>query len=139
MRLSEEEARRRLAGTRVLRLATADTEGRPHQVPVTFATQDDVIAIAVDHKPKRHQNLKRLRNICENPTVCLLADEYSDDWADLWWVRADGEARVLEGDGRAEPVRWLVAKYPQYEEIPPAGPVIEVRVTRWSGWSYADQ
>ena len=53
-------------------------------------------------------------------------------------MRADGEARVVEDDEeRAEPVRLLCEKYPQYRERPPAGPVVEIRVTRWTGWAYA--
>ena len=32
---------------------------------------------------------------------------------------------------------YLVAKYARYRDQPPAGPVVEVTVTRWSGWAYA--
>ncbi|MGQ4517158.1 TIGR03668 family PPOX class F420-dependent oxidoreductase [Streptomyces sp. DW26H14] len=106
MRLSEEEAGRRLGAARVLRLATVGPDGTPHLVPATFAWYAGPaagrIAIAVDHKPKRHQNLRRLRNIEARPGVCALVDEYSDDWTRLWWVRADGTARVLAaGHGHA--------------------------------------
>lgn len=98
----------------------------------------DRILHAVDHKPKRTADLRRLRNIRENPRVSVLADHYDEDWERLWWVRADGEARVVEDDEeRAEPVRLLCEKYPQYRERPPAGPVVEIRVTRWTGWAYA--
>ncbi|MFI5943682.1 TIGR03668 family PPOX class F420-dependent oxidoreductase [Streptomyces uncialis] len=136
MQLSESEARQRFASARVLRLATADEEGTPHLVPATFAVQGDVVAIAVDQKPKRHQNLRRLRNITANDHVSLLVDEYHDDWTRLWWVRADGSGRVLEDDKRNAPLDWLASKYPQYAETRPDGPVIEITVTRWSGWSY---
>ena len=95
MRLSEPEARRRLASARVARLATAAADGRPHIVPVTFAVDGDRIYTAVDHKPKTTTKLRRLRNIAENPQVSLLADDYSDEWAKLWWARADGYAGVL--------------------------------------------
>jgi len=137
MDLSEREARERLARARVARLATASADGRPHIVPFTFAAGGDRIVHAVDHKPKRGTDLRRLRNIRENPHVSVLVDVYEDDWERLWWVRADGEARIVEAEQeRAEPIRLLREKYPQYRERPPAGPVIEVRVTRWSGWSY---
>jgi PPOX class probable F420-dependent enzyme len=138
MNLSEREARERLAMARVARLATVGADGRPHVVPFTFAAADDRIVHAVDHKPKRTADLRRLRNIRENPHVSVLVDHYDDEeWERLWWVRADGEARVIEDEGeRAEPVRLLREKYRQYRERPPAGPVIEVRVTRWSGWAY---
>jgi len=136
--LSEDEARERLALARVARLATVGEDGQPHIVPLTFAAVGDRILHAVDHKPKRTTDLRRLRNIRENPRVSVLADHYDDaDWEQLWWVRADGEARVIEDEeGRAEPVRLLREKYRQYRDREPAGPVIEVRVTRWSGWAY---
>ena len=55
----------------------------------------------------------------------------------LWWARADGDARVLgDDDGRAALGRELLAaRYPQYRETPPGGPVIAVDVARWSGWT----
>jgi len=132
--MTEEECRRRFAEARVLRLATADAAGQPHVVAATFAVADDVITIAVDHKPKRHANLKRLRNIEENPAVALLADHYEGDWGQLWWVRADGHARVLGNQCARDLVDRLVDKYEQYREVRPSGPVIEIQVNRWSGW-----
>ncbi|WP_326598088.1 TIGR03668 family PPOX class F420-dependent oxidoreductase [Streptomyces sp. NBC_01803] len=137
MRLTTEDARRRLTEAHVLRLATASSDGVPHQVPATFAAKGETLVIAVDHKPKQHQNLKRLRNIRENPQVCVLVDVYDDDWSQLWWVRGDGSARILVGEDRRAPVEWLKEKYPQYREQPPAGPVIEITVSRWTGWSYS--
>jgi PPOX class probable F420-dependent enzyme len=130
------EARRRFAAARVARLATVGEDGRPHLVPVTFALDGDTIVTAVDHKPKRTLALRRLANIAANPRVALLADEYSDgDWSALWWARADGTARVVaQGDER---LGWLVARYEQYRQRPPEGPVILVDVERWSGWSAA--
>jgi PPOX class probable F420-dependent enzyme len=135
MGMPEEQCRARLAEARVLRLATADASGQPHLVAATFAVDGDVIAIAVDHKPKRSTNLKRLRNIKENPAVTLLVDHYEDDWAELWWVRADGEARVIGNELAYELVDALVDKYEQYREHRPSGPVIAIQVSRWSGWS----
>ena len=41
--------------------------GRPHVVVVTFAVEGDAIHAAVDQKPKSGANLKRLRNVGENP------------------------------------------------------------------------
>lgn len=112
----------------------------PHLVPFTFALVDaDTIVTAVDHKPKVTTDLARLRNIAANPRVCVLADHYELDWSALWWVRADGEARILEpGDSRrAEALDALVARYPQYAGRRPEGPVVAVTVSGWSGWSAA--
>ena len=136
VRLSEEEARARLSAARVARLATTGTDGQPHLVPVTFAVDGDLIYTAVDHKPKTTASLRRLRNIRENPRVALLADHYADDWDTLWWVRADGSARVVEhGQATARPIDVLTARYEQYRHFRPTGPVIVVQVERWTGWA----
>jgi len=126
------EARRRFAAARVARLATADTAGHPHLVPVTFAVDGQRLYSAVDHKPKRTRALRRLRNIAANPAVSLLVDHYDEDWATLWWVRVDGLAHLEAMVDRA--VEVLGAKYPQYVGVPPAGPVIVVEVVTWRGW-----
>ena len=136
--MTEAEARSRFAAARVARLATADADGVPHLVPVVFAVDGDTILTAVDRKPKRTTALKRLANARANPRVALLTDHYDDDdWDALWWVRADGTARVLEpGDALARrAVELLSARYRQHREAPPEGPVLAVEVQRWSGWS----
>ncbi len=126
----------RLAKARVARLATTGADGRPHLVPVTFALHGQVVVIAVDHKPKTTTNLRRLRNIRENDQVSLLVDHYEEDWRRLWWVRVDGTARVLTDEAdRREPVAWLCAKYEQYRERPPSGPVIWIDVVTDVNWS----
>lgn len=139
MRLPAAQARERFLASPVARLATADESGVPHLVPVTFAginpDGDDELVFAVDHKPKTTTRLRRLANIAANPAVCFLVDEYDDDWSRLWWARADTRASVLAGDRRDRALAALSAKYPQYRERVPAGPVVGARVTRWSGWS----
>ncbi len=141
MKLLAAVARQRFTAERVARLATTAPGGRPHLVPVTFAvgTGDagiDHVYTAVDAKPKTTTWLQRLRNIEADPRVALLADHYTEDWDALWWVRVDGIATVLTRPGDlAEPIRLLVTRYPQYRAQPPAGPVISVRVDRWTGWS----
>ncbi len=136
MRLTEEEAQARLGSARVARLATAGGDGQPHLVPVTFAVDGDLIYTAVDYKPKESTNLRRLKNIRENPRVALLADYYDDDWDLLWWVRVDGWASVVE-DERAlqHPLDVLAGRYEQYRDRRPAGPVIVIQVDRRKGWS----
>ncbi len=138
--MTSEEARARFAHTRVAHLATVSAEGLPHLVPITFALLgSDRLVTAVDHKPKRTTALRRLVNIAANPAVAVLVDHYAEDWEQLWWARADGHAHVLhpecEADARASALEALVARYPQYRERVPAGLVIIVDVSRWSGWS----
>lgn len=133
--LNEDDARVRFSDVRVVRLATVGAAG-PHVVPVTFAVDRNVIYTAVDAKPKRTRALARLKNIAAVPAVALIADHYDEDWSKLWWVRADGRARIVTGGRDFEAaVTVLTAKYPQYRDQAPAGPAIVVDVTRWSGWS----
>ncbi len=128
--------RQRFALARVARLASVDAAGRPHLVPLCFTLEDERLYSAVDQKPKRTPQLRRLRNVAAHPQVSLLADAYDEDWDRLWWVRADGQARVLEsGEERERALGLLAAKYPQYRAQPPLGPVLVVEVERWSGWS----
>ena len=117
---------------RVARLATVDPQGRPHVVPVCFVLDGDTLYTAVDEKPKRTRALQRLRNIEANPNVEVLIDRYEDYWSRLWWVRLRGTARVVD-DPRA--VELLAAKYPQYAEHPPAGPVIAVAIEERVEWT----
>jgi PPOX class probable F420-dependent enzyme len=153
VRLDVASCRSHFSAARHAHLATADDDGVPHLVPVTFALikatkyavadvgggapAGDEIVVAVDHKPKTTRDLKRLRNLADNPRVAFLVDEYDDDWTRLWWVRADGVAAIEhDGDIRAAALDALAARYPQYRELRPDGPLIRVRVTRWSGWAH---
>jgi len=135
--MTPDEARRLFAAARVARLATADPAGRPHLVPIAFAVAGELVFSAVDAKPKRTTALRRLENVGSNPRVALLADHYDDsDWGALWWVRADGVARVLDADDREarRAIALLAERYAQYRAVPPRGPVLAVAVDRWSGW-----
>lgn len=137
MNLPESLARQRFASARVARLATVDGQ-QPHIVPVVFTVDGDVVYLAIDHKPKARRDVRRLANIAANPSVSLLVDEYDEDWTTLWWVRADGIATIVDAPERmAGPVDLLVAKYSQYREHRPDGPVIVVRVRSWRGWSWS--
>jgi PPOX class probable F420-dependent enzyme len=136
-----EQARQWFGSARHGYLATAGADGQPHVVPVTFALapDSDVVVIAIDHKPKRTHNLRRLRNIEANPLVSVLVDHYDDDWTRLWWVRGDGTARLLtDGPARERALDELVAKYPAYQLQRPEGPVIWIDIDTWRGWAYAD-
>jgi PPOX class probable F420-dependent enzyme len=120
----------------IARLATVTPDGTPHLVPVVFAVgEDEIVYTAVDAKPKTTRRLRRLANIESNPQVGLLVDHYADDWAQLWWVRADGLAAIhADGEAMDTGLRLLRAKYPQYQSVSLEGPVIAVTVRRWSSW-----
>ena len=139
--MGEFDPKVRFTQSPIARLATVTPDGMPHVVPVDFAVDSDslgnhdVMYTAVDAKPKTTLRLRRLANIESNPQVSLLVDHYADDWTRLWWVRADGVARIHSGGEALDTgCRLLRAKYPQYQSVPLHGPVIAVTVRRWSSW-----
>jgi PPOX class probable F420-dependent enzyme len=128
-------ARERFGGGAVARLATVTADGRPHVVPCCFALDRSTIYSAVDAKPKRSRRLRRLDNVRAVPWASLVVDHYESDWSALWWVRADGPARVLEaGNEFTNGIELLVAKYAQYRDRPPDGPLLVVEAQRWRAW-----
>ncbi|WP_442790809.1 TIGR03668 family PPOX class F420-dependent oxidoreductase [Nocardia sp. NBC_01329] len=129
------QARARFAAARVARLATVTSEGTPHLVPIVFALAGDTAYTAVDAKPKSTTALRRLANIEANPEIAVLTDFYDEDWSRLWWVRADGTARILTGDEARAGLDHLTARYPVYVAEPPPGPVVALDITHWSGWA----
>jgi PPOX class probable F420-dependent enzyme len=135
--LPEDEARRRLAAARIGRLATVRADGRPHVVPIVFAVDGETIYSIADPKPKRGLDLLRHRNITANPAVSVLVDEYEESWERIWWVRADGMARVVEdGPERDATIRLLRAKYAQYATwTTPFGAATVIQVERLASWT----
>jgi len=127
-----------LRTARVGRLATAGAGGQPHVVPVCYVLAGDRIYSAVDAKPKRTQNLRRVRNVVENPRVSLVVDVWDEDWSRLAWVMAEGTAGILTSDmERAPALAALVAKYPQYAamDLPAvAGAVLAITPARVVAW-----
>ena len=110
-----------IADARVARLGTVDAAGAVRLVPICFAVVDGWIVSAVDHKPKRTGQLRRLDDIAAAGAATVLLDEYDEDWTQLWWVRVRGRAEVHPpGDPAAAPaLDALVAKYQQYRDHPP--------------------
>jgi coenzyme F420-0:L-glutamate ligase / coenzyme F420-1:gamma-L-glutamate ligase len=124
--------------TRVGRLATADAAGQPHVVPVVFATDGRKLYTPIDNKPKRvrPRELKRVRNLLENPKVAFMVDQYDEDWTQLAWLMVKGNGALVEnGAAHVTGVRLLQEKYVQYEKMPLEGrPLIVITpltVTRW--------
>ena len=132
------EQRRFLNAQRVARLATADSAGRPHVVPICYTLGDDSVYFTIDEKPKRDAGaqLKRISNIRENPFVALVADRYDEDWSQLGWVMMQGRAEVLEtGEEHDQTQARLRARYRQIramriEQLP----VVAIRIQRTISW-----
>ena len=130
-----------LAAARVGRLATAGGDGRPLVVPVCYVFDGALIYSAVDAKPKRTRELRRLRNIAENPLISLVVDEWDEDWTRLRYVIVEGRADVLTGGAEfTRAIDLLVAKYPQYRALGlsrESGAVIRISSDRVLAWTYA--
>ena len=133
-----EAERRFLARMRVGRLATADMSGQPHVVPIVFVATGQQLYTPLDEKPKRVApgQLRRVRNILNNPRVAVVVDEYDEDWSRLAWVLITGTAEfVEEGEEHAAAVRLLRDKYPQYGGMHlEQRPMIIIRPTRVVHW-----
>ena len=125
----------RFAGARVARLATITAQG-PRLVPVTFAWHRGTAVWAVDRvKPKRHARLRRLDDLAADARVCMLADHYAEDWAELWWVELQGTAATVDGEAAGAALDALAGRYPAYRAERPPGPVVAVTPRRWTWWS----
>ena len=127
-----------VSSRRVARLATADASGRPHVVPICYAFDGDSLYSAIDLKPKRvgPRQLKRVRNVLDNPQVAVIVDDYSEDWSALGYVLIRGAAEIMdEGQDRERAEDMLRDKYPQYRDLLPQGAVIlKITPDSVTGW-----
>jgi PPOX class probable F420-dependent enzyme len=124
-----------LREARVARLGTADAAGAVRLVPVCLAVVDGWIVGAVDHKPKRTGQLRRLDDIEATGSATVLVDHYAEDWSQLWWVRVRGRAEVLaSGEARDGALDALVAKYDQYRARRPEGSVWRIAIDELRWW-----
>lgn len=134
--MNTEDIERAAATVPVARLATIGPGGAPDLVPITFALEGDVVYTAIDHKPKRTRELRRLANIARDPRVTVLIDHYDDDWTALWWCRLRGKGSVVYAGPEFDAgINALQAKYDQYRGRLPDGPVISIRITERRTWT----
>ena len=93
----------------------------------------------MDGKPKTTplRQLRRVRNILENPHVSVVIDHYEEDWSRLHFVLISGEARLLEtGDEWLSAIVLLRDKYPQYQHMDlDESPVIKINPITYFPWS----
>ena len=119
-------------------LATADGSGEPSNVPFCYAFDGTTIYSPIDEKPKSEDltRLKRIRNIRENPRVCVVVNQYDDDWSRLGHMIIRGRSKVLlRGQKHQAAVRLLRRKYPQYRQMAiHERPIIAIQVTRYISW-----
>jgi PPOX class probable F420-dependent enzyme len=123
---------------RVGRLGLLDEDGAPRVLPVTFAVAGGRIWSAIDQKPKRPGEPARLRFLRRDPRAALTVDRYSDDWEELAWVQVLGSVEVLDVSEGKVGLEALIAKYPQYQEEAPPGPLLALEPERYLWWRAAD-
>jgi len=118
-----------LEAARVAHLGLIDDRDRPRVLPVTFALAGDEIVSAVDEKPKRvpAEEVARVRYLRRRPEASLTVDVYDDDWSRLAWVQLTGRVEVSDAGDHPQALEALRAKYAQYAERPPAGPLLRLR------------
>ena len=119
---------------RVVRVATVDSEGIPHNVPVCPLMDKDMIYFATE------KGARKIRNIETNANVTLVFDEYSEAWDYLRGVMIQGTARVVNA-GEFRRIRKLIyAKYPQYESKAALGEkdsvIVEFKPERKFSWGF---
>jgi len=133
------EVRARLEVARIARLATVETNGGPHLVPVCFVWDGLFFYSAIDHKPKRvaSTRLARMKNIKETPHVALLVDNYDEDWKCLWYVLVRGEAELVSSPPeRKRAIQSLRTKYSQYDAkmLDDDAPVLRINPVKVVAW-----
>lgn len=138
--MASEEVRAFVETRRVARMATVDASGTPHVVPICYVYDGSRLYSAVDEKPKRFapNALRRLVNIRNNPRICLIVDEYDEDWNRLRFVIIHGTAEiVLAGSEHTHALDLLRKKYPQYRTMvltEKHNPVIAITPTKIISW-----
>ncbi len=124
---------------RTATLATLDASGRPRLVPICHVVDAaGAMWSPLDEKPKAIadvRSLARVRDILARPAVTLLVQRWSEDWAELAWIRLFARATLVDRPPDTV-VAALRARYPQYashdlEHRPVLRFDIE-RIVRWS-------
>lgn len=120
---------------RVVRVATASRRGVPHVVPVCAVVHEGRLYFASG------RDGRKVRNLSENSTATIVADDYAEAWDGLRGVMVTGAARVHHrGPGWRRARRLLYAKYPQYRRdaaLEEGGAVVvEIVPTRVFAWGF---
>ena len=140
MRLTQSQGWQRLRATRHGVLSTIHSDRGVDAVPVVFAVDGTHLFVPVDRvKAKSGARLQRLTNVESDPRCVLLIDHWSDDWAELWWVRAHGTGEVVEGGDTTHWHRLLAQRYDQYESAGTIASGILIEVTALTGWTASSQ
>jgi hypothetical protein len=78
-----------------------------------------------------------VRWLRDRPEAALLVDVYDDDWSKLAWVQLLGRVEVLGVEEAPGALEALAAKYAEYRERQPPGPLLCLTVERALHWRAA--
>jgi PPOX class probable F420-dependent enzyme len=137
VRLTETEARARLAAHDHGILCTVHPERGVDPVPVVYALDEDgYVGVPIDQvKPKSSSRLQRERNLEADPRAALLVEHWNrDDWSHLWWIRAELRSQPDAPTRAADLATRLAQTYPQYRNKPFTR-VLVLRVLTVTGWT----
>jgi nitroimidazol reductase NimA-like FMN-containing flavoprotein (pyridoxamine 5'-phosphate oxidase superfamily) len=119
----------------VARIATVDSDGIPHVVPVCPVLEKGKIYFATE------TDAKKTRNVSHNPHVAIVFDEYHDSWKGLRGIMVQGSAKALDRKADFSRVRTaLYKKYPKYESQSPIefgeSEIIQITPERKLTWEF---
>jgi PPOX class probable F420-dependent enzyme len=133
--LTDQQSWQRLDAATHGALSTIHPQRGVDSVPVVFAIEAPDLFVPVDRiKAKSGRRLQRLANIDIDPRCVVLVQHWSEDWSELWWVRAHGLGVVVDH----VPTDWhvrLAEKYPQYRDPGSLTGGIVIRVSALTGWA----
>jgi len=134
----EDWARELLVESRLAHLATSTKRGKSHVVPICYVYDGGTFYSSIDEKPKRKSSnqLRRVLNIVENPSVSLLIDQYEENWNKLKYVIIRGSAEIIHaGIEHERALQLLREKYVQYRRMKLEGrPVIKIKPVSVFSW-----
>lgn len=112
----------------VCRLATVDSSGMPHVVPVCYVFHDGSFYIATDYSTRKYQNVR------ENPRGALVIDHYRPHKA----VMVQGRMEVLERGEEFRRVREMFYRRFRWARDDPweegEAPILKLVPERKSSW-----
>ena len=135
-----------ITNARIGHLTTASSNLQSYVTPVVFILYQNNIYVPLDDKPKTIsvKELKRVKNIEENPKVSFLVYHYEEDWTNLWFVMIIGHATLVELKGRTDKSRNEIGniytnfleKYSQYTKINIGRIYIKIKIDKTIYWKY---
>jgi hypothetical protein len=79
-----------------------------------------------------------VRWLRRRPEVAFCVDVYDDEWERLAWVQLLGRVALLDLAEGPTALDALRARYPQYRDRTPPGPLLRLDLERALWWRIAD-